>query len=259
MLGSTLLVFATLLAAIAVAAGAAWYYWYGRWYESTDNAYLTGNMVEVGSEIQGTVVWIGPEANDRVHQGQEILRLAEGDERENLALRKHELGLAVQEVLTLRADYWGEVLNDEPLAARLPDPALVHLRALDRAPRGPASEPDWFALFGRVLGGPVLLALAGAATLSTLQGDGTLRFGAPTHYALPAVADARAMAHMYRTIDTCPLPVIGRVQKAAFGGACIVFGTARAWRPRCRHVRSPTAPWPDPPRPSPESGRWVTR
>jgi energy-coupling factor transporter ATP-binding protein EcfA2 len=36
-------------------------------------------------------------------------------------------------VLTLRADYWGEVLNDEPLAARLPDPAVVHLRALDHA------------------------------------------------------------------------------------------------------------------------------
>ena len=36
-------------------------------------------------------------------------------------------------VLTLRVDYWGEVLNDEPLAARLPDPAILHLRALDRA------------------------------------------------------------------------------------------------------------------------------
>jgi methylglutaconyl-CoA hydratase len=33
------------------------------------------------------------------------------------------------------------------------------------------------------------------------------------------VADAQAMATMYRTIDECPLPVIGRVQKAAFGGA----------------------------------------
>jgi methylglutaconyl-CoA hydratase len=33
------------------------------------------------------------------------------------------------------------------------------------------------------------------------------------------VADARAMATMYRTIDECPLPVIGRVQGAAFGGA----------------------------------------
>ena len=33
------------------------------------------------------------------------------------------------------------------------------------------------------------------------------------------VADALAMAAMYTCIDRCPLPVIGRVQKAAFGGA----------------------------------------
>ena len=33
------------------------------------------------------------------------------------------------------------------------------------------------------------------------------------------VSDARAMAAMFRTIDTCPLPVIARVHKAAFGGA----------------------------------------
>ena len=38
----------------------------------------------------------------------------------------------VRAVLTLRADYWGEVLNDELLATRLPDEAVVHLRALDR-------------------------------------------------------------------------------------------------------------------------------
>lgn len=33
------------------------------------------------------------------------------------------------------------------------------------------------------------------------------------------VSDARAMAEMFRTLDECPLPVIARVQKAAFGGA----------------------------------------
>lgn len=33
------------------------------------------------------------------------------------------------------------------------------------------------------------------------------------------IADAKAMAHMYQTIDTCPVPVVGRVQRAAFGGA----------------------------------------
>ncbi len=38
----------------------------------------------------------------------------------------------LQLVLTLRADYWGEVLNDTRLAASLHDSAIVHLRALDR-------------------------------------------------------------------------------------------------------------------------------
>ena len=33
------------------------------------------------------------------------------------------------------------------------------------------------------------------------------------------VADAKTMAHMYQTVDTCPVPVVGRVQRAAFGGA----------------------------------------
>jgi formylglycine-generating enzyme required for sulfatase activity/energy-coupling factor transporter ATP-binding protein EcfA2 len=38
----------------------------------------------------------------------------------------------VQVLLTLRADFWGEVLNDEPLAARL-EVATVHLCAMDRS------------------------------------------------------------------------------------------------------------------------------
>jgi len=99
------LISSILLLALLVGAGAAVrYYWNSRWYETTDNAYLTGNLVEVSAQIGGTVVWIGPEQNQTVTQGQEILRLADGDEVQLLALRKHELALAVQDVLTLRAE-----------------------------------------------------------------------------------------------------------------------------------------------------------
>jgi hypothetical protein len=42
------------------------------------------------------------------------------------------------------------------------------VRALDRVPRGPAEEPAWFAAFGRVVGGPWLLALGAAAVLPGL-------------------------------------------------------------------------------------------
>ena len=99
-----LISFILILAAVAGIGAGARYYWQERWYESTGNAYLTGNLIEVSAQIGGTVVWIGPEQNQRVHRGQEILRLADGDELELLALRKNELALAVQDVLTLRAE-----------------------------------------------------------------------------------------------------------------------------------------------------------
>lgn len=92
------------VAAVAGVGVGAWYWWDARWYETTDNAYLTGNLIEVSAQIDGTVVWIGPEQNQPVTRGQEILRLADGDELELLELRKHELALAVQDVLTLRAE-----------------------------------------------------------------------------------------------------------------------------------------------------------
>ncbi|MEH6637331.1 MAG: HlyD family efflux transporter periplasmic adaptor subunit, partial [Halioglobus sp.] len=93
-----------LLAVLTGVAAAGWYYWESRWYETTENAYLTGNLVQVSAQIGGTVVWIGREQNQRVQKGQEILRLSDGDELQLLALRKSELALAVQDVLTLRAE-----------------------------------------------------------------------------------------------------------------------------------------------------------
>jgi membrane fusion protein (multidrug efflux system) len=92
------------LALLAGATGAAWYQLYGRWYETTDNAYVTGNLVEVNAQIGGSVVWIGPEENQVVTQGQAILLLDDGDARALLELRRQQLALAVREVLTLRAE-----------------------------------------------------------------------------------------------------------------------------------------------------------
>jgi membrane fusion protein (multidrug efflux system) len=93
-----------LLAAIAGGASAVWYFMQARWYATTENAYLTGNLVEVSAQIGGTVVWIGGETNEAVERGQQLLWLASGDQVQHLELRKNELALAVQDVLTLRAE-----------------------------------------------------------------------------------------------------------------------------------------------------------
>lgn len=92
-----------LVVVLAGLAGGGWYFWKGRWYETTSNAYLTGNLVEVSAQVSGNVVWIGPEQNQLVNAGEVILRLADGDERQALALREQELALAVQEVLVFHA------------------------------------------------------------------------------------------------------------------------------------------------------------
>ncbi len=93
-----------LLVLVAGSAAAAWWYWRGQWSVTTENASLTGNLVEVSAQIGGTVVWIGSDTNEPVERGQELLRLADGDEVQQLALRKSELAIAVQDVLTLRAE-----------------------------------------------------------------------------------------------------------------------------------------------------------
>lgn len=98
-----LITFILLLALLAGVGAAAWFFWQARWYATTNNAYLTGNLAEVSAQIGGTVVWIGPEQNDHVTAGQEILRLADGDELAILSLREHELALSVKEVMTLHA------------------------------------------------------------------------------------------------------------------------------------------------------------
>jgi hypothetical protein len=57
---------------------------------------------------------------------------------------------------------------DAPSLARMGAGVLGVMRALDRAPRGPAAEPHWFLAFGRVLGLPVLLAIGLASLLPGL-------------------------------------------------------------------------------------------
>jgi len=47
-----LLVIVLVLAAIAFGL---WYYFDGRWYEDTDDAYVNGNVVQITPQIAGTV------------------------------------------------------------------------------------------------------------------------------------------------------------------------------------------------------------
>src|SRR2546430_17728096 len=61
-------------------AGAYWWL-YARHYEATDDSYVAGDLVNVSSQVSGTVVAIDADETDFVQEGQELIKLDDTDAR----------------------------------------------------------------------------------------------------------------------------------------------------------------------------------
>jgi membrane fusion protein, multidrug efflux system len=79
----------------------AWWLLYARYYESTDDAYVTGDLVNVTSQVSGTVVAISADEDDRVQAGQELIRLDDTDARIALQDAEQQLARTVRQTRTL--------------------------------------------------------------------------------------------------------------------------------------------------------------
>jgi len=105
----------TTLAAVVVVAGAGWgaYEWLvASHYESTDNAYVQGNVIQITPQIAGTVMAIGADDTDFVKAGQPLVKLDPADAK--VALEQSEAALA-QSVRQVRTLY----VNNGSLAAQV--------------------------------------------------------------------------------------------------------------------------------------------
>ena len=91
------------LGAIALAA-LAWWWLYASRYQSTDDAYVAGDLVGVMSQVSGTVVSIAADETDRVQAGQELVRLDATDYRIALQDAEQQLARAVRQVHTVFAN-----------------------------------------------------------------------------------------------------------------------------------------------------------
>lgn len=80
---------ACLLAAIL---WGGWYGMYGRWYASTDNAYVQGDIIQITPQFPGTVVSINADDGELVFAGDTLVMLDPGDSQ--LALDNAEAHLA---------------------------------------------------------------------------------------------------------------------------------------------------------------------
>ncbi|MES2878692.1 MAG: HlyD family efflux transporter periplasmic adaptor subunit [Pseudomonadota bacterium] len=95
------------LASIVVIAGLGWtaYEWLvASHYESTDNAYVQGNVIQITPQIGGTVMAILADDTDYVKAGQPLVKLDPADAKVALDQAEANLAQAVRQVRTLYAN-----------------------------------------------------------------------------------------------------------------------------------------------------------
>jgi membrane fusion protein (multidrug efflux system) len=192
-----------LIAGVVLLAGAAYaLYWalaLNR-VESTDNAYVQGNVVQITAQVAGTVVAILADDTDGVKAGQPLVRLDAADAKLALAQAEAQLALAVRELRNL-------VANNATLAAQVTVREAEVARAQSEADRAADDVARRAPLLAGGAVGKEDLAHATAqwATARTVQA-----------VASSALAAARqALAANQSLTDGTPLAEHPNVQRAA--------------------------------------------
>jgi membrane fusion protein (multidrug efflux system) len=97
----------TAIAAAVLVIGGGYFAWYwvnGRHFESTDNAYVSANVVQITAQVNGTVLGINADDTDFVKAGQPLVNLDPADARVALDQAEAQLAQTVREVRTLYAN-----------------------------------------------------------------------------------------------------------------------------------------------------------
>ncbi|MBA4329153.1 MAG: EmrA/EmrK family multidrug efflux transporter periplasmic adaptor subunit [Polaromonas sp.] len=97
----------TTLAAVVVVAGLGWAayeFLVASHYESTDNAYVQGNVIQITPQIGGTVIAVLADDTDFVKAGQPLVQLDPADAKVALDQAEAALAQAVRQVRTLYAN-----------------------------------------------------------------------------------------------------------------------------------------------------------
>ena len=95
------LILFTLVVLAALIGYGVWWFLFARHFESTDDAYVAGNVVQVTPQVGGTVIAIHADDTERVEAGKPLVELDPSDARVALAQAEAQLAQAVRETRTL--------------------------------------------------------------------------------------------------------------------------------------------------------------
>ena len=97
----------TLLVVMGCLGVWGWHHLYGRWNESTDDAYVNGNVVAITPLVTGTVISIGADDGDLVHEGQVLVNFDPNDAEVGLQSAQANLARTVRQVRGLYSNVDG--------------------------------------------------------------------------------------------------------------------------------------------------------
>jgi membrane fusion protein (multidrug efflux system) len=109
---------------VAGAAYGAYYFTYGQYHESTDDAYVNGNLVQLTPQVTGTVNAVNTDDTQIVKVGDPVVTLDPADSKIALLNAEAALGQAVRQVSTLYVNnsyYAANVAQRESDLARAKD------------------------------------------------------------------------------------------------------------------------------------------
>ncbi len=99
-----------ILIAVVVLGAVGWGLWYwleGRWYVTTDDAYVDGNVVQITPQTAGTVISIAVDDGSYVEEGQTLVKLDSADADVALVQAKANLANTVRKVRGLFSSVGG--------------------------------------------------------------------------------------------------------------------------------------------------------
>lgn len=189
----------------------AWWYFESRGHETTDNAYVGGNLVQVTPRVAGTVVAIDADDTDLVDAGQTLVRLDPSDARIALEQAEAQLAQAVREARVLYA-------KDTALEAAVAQRKVELSRAEDdlarRAPlvaSGAVSKEDLQHARDAVAAARAALKTANEQLATSRALTQGVRVGEQPSVQRAAARVREAFLAVQR--DTIPAPVRGYVAK----------------------------------------------
>lgn len=117
--GRNLKILGGLVAICALGYGGYWY-WYARYFESTDDCYVDGDVVQITSEVPGTVIRLRADDTQSVARGQSLLELDPADAEVAKSNAEANLARAVRAVRALfaKADQLRAEIRDREVELR---------------------------------------------------------------------------------------------------------------------------------------------